>query len=193
MRALRQIVLAVLLPALGLCCTGKTPVATVAEKLKPAESPAKEPAADPLREAVLAAKTSKQAGLAHKAFFAEKDHDELRALAFDPDAGIALQAAWRAFNRMNPQRFIGFLEARVGVRVPLDWEASLIEFTLREKDPKLLETAGWQHKSLMRASKQVVDPGAFDYVDTDLGLKGRQGTRLWAARGRVDQSSLTRD
>lgn len=62
----------------------------------------------------------------------------------DPDPSIALQAAWRLYGlpsgpdgAARPERFLGFVEGRLGLRPPLRWQIVLTKIAL-VKSPGLL-------------------------------------------------------
>jgi hypothetical protein len=101
-----------------------------------------------LRQAVLQAKTYAQAGKAYRALFKRLDREGLANLENDPDPGIALQAAWElhvaraiAAKRIpQPQRFLGFLEGRTRLRIPLRWEIELATTSVAHSPDRIAQT-----------------------------------------------------
>lgn len=92
-----------------------------------------------LRQAAVQAKNSSEAGKALSRLFQDVDPEALRARMCDPNATIALRAAWQVSQSSNglsgrcqPQRFIGFLEGRAECTLPKRWEVRLVDVALRE-------------------------------------------------------------
>lgn len=99
------------------------------------------------RQAILQAKDSRTAGKLYKRWFSQMTERDFERLRGNPSIGIALQAAWETFGKPssrvttpNPKRFLGFLEGRTGVQIPIHWESGLVYKSLK-KHPKLLEAA----------------------------------------------------
>jgi hypothetical protein len=76
------------------------------------------------------ARSSREAGLAREELLAAASDDDCRALKSNNNSSVALLAAWKlrlkrsesdVAMHIEPQRFLGFLEARIGMRPPTLW------------------------------------------------------------------------
>jgi hypothetical protein len=153
------------------------------------------PADGPLRQAILRAKTSQEAGRAYRAFFRGLDRETLELQENDPDVGIALQAAWelhveRAIARKrtpHAERFLGFLEGRTKLRVPLRWEVELVTDPLVHAPDRMAVTLDDYLPLAPFLSKKDglyhEEPERFD--GTPLGPRVTAGTRLKKTEGEV--------
>jgi hypothetical protein len=110
------------------------------------------------------------------------------ALKDDSYIGIALQASWESsasvrFSKLNPnpQRFLGFLEGRTRLRVPLQWEVGLITEVFRD-DQKLVNSSLKCYLPIAAFLKQVDDGSIMDvsepFSEAPLGVWVPPGTRL---------------
>jgi hypothetical protein len=90
-----------------------------------------------MREKICAARNPRDAARAFEVLFGHVGKDGIRALMWDKEDSIALQAAWRkieasvtvgdsAFQLAEIQRFLGFTEGRFRCRIPSWWERALI-------------------------------------------------------------------
>jgi hypothetical protein len=87
-----------------------------------------------LRRDLVCAESPADAGKALAALFgpARTNREWLARLQADSDAGMALQAAWEAAKdpgnglAPRPQRFLGFLDGRLGLHAPVQWEVDIV-------------------------------------------------------------------
>jgi hypothetical protein len=89
---------------------------------------------DRLIATILESQKSREVGAAYRALFRVVDRRGLHALVGHKNPGIAMQAAWELClarvavkdPRGNVQRFLGFVEGRTQLDVPLRWEVALV-------------------------------------------------------------------
>jgi hypothetical protein len=105
----------------------------------------------------------------------------------DPYLGTALAASWESntntgFTKLNPnpQRFLGFLEGRTRLKVPLEWEVWLIT-ELHRDDQKLIDSSLKRYLPIAPFLKDV-DGSVMDvsppFSQTPLGIWIPPGTEL---------------
>jgi hypothetical protein len=81
---------------------------------------------------VLKARTPRETEAAYRRLFREFGHAHAAELLHHDDLGIALHSAWqtgvagKGRGDAAPQRFLGFLEGRTRLRVPLRWEVGFV-------------------------------------------------------------------
>jgi hypothetical protein len=121
--------------------------------------------------------------------FNDADEPKLRRLMDGSDLTIALRAAWLisqypAVGKLpsRPQRFLGFLEGRTGLHMPLSWEVGLAS-TRFEKDGLRTSQSVLQEYQPICPFLQKNESGALEYKEkvpcrTALGLLAPSGTSL---------------
>jgi hypothetical protein len=154
------------------------------------ESPAPD---ERLRQAVLQAENSGQAGKAYRTLFKALDREGLEGLEHDRDSGIALQAAWelhveraiRGKRSPHPERFLGFLEGRTKLRVPLRWEVELVTEPLPSDRiaPAMEDYLPIAPFFSKEDGLYKEEPERFD--ETNLGPRVPSGTRLTRTEGGI--------
>jgi hypothetical protein len=152
------------------------------------------PADQPLRQAIL--QTSAEAGKAYRALFKRLDREGLANLENDREPGIELQAAWElhvaraiAAKRIpQPQRFLGFLEGRTKLRIPLRWEIDLATTSVAHSPDRIAQTmddylsiASFITKRKDGTYREEAEP----FQETILGAHVPAGTRLKRADGKI--------
>lgn len=140
-----------------------------------------------LRQDVLSAKNSWQAGKAYHALFESGGKARLQNLVDDSDTGISLQAAWRltdakhSFRTFAPKQFVEFLKRRTGVEVPVWWEAKVISESF-DYDRERIEDALRPYIQLCPRLKYehgtMIWELLHEYHKTDLGLLADEETTL---------------
>jgi hypothetical protein len=148
-----------------------------------------------LRTTIVHAGTSAESGKAYSTLLKRADSEGLEQLMSDSNPGIALHAAWEKYvNRpmlskgvVRPQRFLGFLEAKTKLRIPLYWEVQLVGLALQNDTDRATECLDEYLPAAPFLTKRDgifhVDAGAFR--DTDFGVHTPDSVQLTRVHGRV--------
>ncbi len=145
------------------------------------------------RKAIVDARSFEDVKPAYKALF--KDSQLLNDLKCDLNASIALQAAWEACRRTDGSRdaihrFLGFVEGKTSLTVPLRWEVSLLRNALRN-EPEILDDVlrrRLQSCAFLRMDNmtgKVAYEGA-RYRESVLGLWVPEDTRATQTEGSLE-------
>jgi hypothetical protein len=142
---------------------------------------------------IIESATAKERGKKYRAYFDNIGAEKLGELKKASNAGIALQSFWEMGKRLSHQgdlfffqRFIGFLEGRTRLSIPLRWEFQLTSCFLRSQ-PKKAKTAFEVYLpkcSFLKKSKN----GSFTYQPeilhkTALGFKTAKNVEIGNEKG----------
>jgi hypothetical protein len=142
-----------------------------------------------LRESVIDASTPELAARAYHRLFARADRRQLSLLKNDSHLGIALSAAWREASAPRtskvaspPQRFLGFVEGRTRLRIPLPWEVALVSRYYKGDSDNLFQALHYYAPVAPFLSKRPDGPGYLLHAErlqkTGLGFRTPLNTSI---------------
>jgi hypothetical protein len=147
------------------------------------------------RKSFLEAKSPEAAGSTIRSLFAGAGSERIRRLMNDDDISISLAAAYRGALQNNaenpiprPERFLGFMEGRTRINIPLRWEVELTMRFLRDRPElavKSLENYLPVCPFLSRWGDGFLSSARVEFKRTGFELKAPTGTSLSRVDGRI--------
>ncbi len=118
-----------------------------------------------MRREIESATSANKTGHVYNSLLANAPVEDLQRLKNDPNTGIALAAAWRLFEKSprsdpvpNGQRFLGFIEGRTRLQIPLRWELEVqgILVNTPEEYQAMLRPYNLRAPFITRRGKEIV-------------------------------------